>query len=520
MNATLVQSMRFGRRVPPVAALMLLLFMVTQPVVGRSLAYAGADSTGENATASVVPGVERANICLNCRYSNDHEWRFCVSCGKKMATVSVEKDPEDIAAILRHAAGAVFRVQSVVLVPARNSRKSKNPGEDDRIRMSLGSAVLVDRSGTVVTSTRSLMRESKKVELLSNNGEIRVALVVARDPATELAVLRIEPGNLAPLEPCDSDDILVIGERAWYIGYPMVTNPDDGTTKILPQSIKETVISGQKVGGLERLQIEDFIVFDAELNAATGGGALISSQGCLLGIGVEPGRTSVSLATAWNDTGRTVVAALNEGAPPARFYLGIGVRQVTDFERLKYGIVQEDGVLIDFIIPDSPASMADIREGDLLVQIGKWTVDDPTSLHREVPLMDNTPAILVLERSGKRVRVSLRPARRPQTIRIDILDEIEQWYGLGFRGVLYGGAKRTGMHITALRPGGEGEKYLEKGDILQKINQRWINDEASFRQMAGKNPGRVSMRFRRPSKGLFTLVYRRAYRTYRQPQVY
>lgn len=491
----------------------LIALLCPLPGVAVWPAQAGEEVAPQQSAEAAVPIEHDGQICQRCRYRSDREWKFCASCGKKLDVNEGGSNQAGLSEMLRAASRAVFRVRSAVRVPGR--RKS-----DDQVRMSLGSGVLIDDEGTVVTSTRSLMQESSKVELISADGQSQVALVVARDPATELAVLRIQTGDLHPLRPCEDDVSLEIGDRAWYIGYPIATNPDDGTTSILPQSIKQTMVSGLRVGGLARLQIEDLIIFDAELNTATGGGALMSSQGCLLGIGVEPRQTTVSVATAWDDTGRTTVAALKKGAAPIRFYLGLGLVSVTDFERRKYRLTRREGVLIDFVIPGSPAAGVDIQKGDLLLQIARQTVDDPTTLHRDIPLTEDIRVDLVLDRGGEVKQVSVAPARRPEHLRLDILDEVEQWFGLGFHAVMYGGISKTGLHVTAIRPGGLGEKYLQPGDILQKVSQSWVNDEKSFRQMAGRNPRAVSMRIRRPSKGLFTLTYGRGYRTYRQPMVY
>jgi len=280
------------------------------------------------------------------------------------------------------------------------------------------------------------------------------------------------------------------------------------------------MISGLRVGGLGRLQIEDLIIFDAELNTSTGGGALIDSRGCLLGIGVEPRRTTVSIATAWDETGRATVEALKNGSAPVRYYLGLGLAPVADFERRKYGIASPEGVLVDFVIPGSPAAEADIQKGDLVLKIAQQPVDDPATLYRDIPPAKDSLVTLVLNRDGEVRKLALVPALRPEHLKLDVLDEVEQWFGLGFKAVMYGGVSRTGLHVTAIRPGGQGEKYLELGDVLQKVNQVWVNDEKSFRQVAGNNPGAIWMRIRRPSAGLFSLVYRRDYRAFRQPLVY
>jgi len=198
-----------GRQVAiQVGILVLVLGLLSG--AGLSPARTGDDLQAREGARSVVPVDQKGRVCDRCGYRNDSNWSFCISCGKNLGAKEEEASPDDVAEMLRKASQAVFRVRSAVRVPGKR-------GHDDGVRMSLGSGVLLDDEGTVVTSTLSLMPESSKAELISADGESQVALIVARDPATELAVLRIQAGDLQPLQPCEDEVSLQVGDRAWYI---------------------------------------------------------------------------------------------------------------------------------------------------------------------------------------------------------------------------------------------------------------------------------------------------------------
>lgn len=242
----------------------------------------------------------------------------------------------------------------------------------ERVQGSLGSGVIVRPNGVIVTNNH-VIEGADEIQVVLNDRREFDAEIVLADPRTDLAILKIDAGDepLANLRLADSDNVLV-GDIVLAIGNPF--------------GVGQTVTGGI-VSATARTQqgISDFGFFiqtDAAVNPGNSGGALVGMTGELLGINTAIySRTGASngigFAVPANMVNSVLRAALNEGQL-IRPWLGVKGQSVTGDLAAGLGLDRPGGVLIDGIYPGSPAAMADLNVGDVIMAIdGKEVIDEP-----------------------------------------------------------------------------------------------------------------------------------------------
>jgi Do/DeqQ family serine protease len=244
----------------------------------------------------------------------------------------------------------------------------------ERVQRSLGSGVIVDPSGLVVTNNHVIEGASEIKVALSDKREFE-AEVVLKDPRTDLAIMRIKDQRerFPAIEFGDSDD-LQVGDVVLAIGNPF--------------AVGQTVTQGI-VSALARTQIgitdyQFFIQTDAAINPGNSGGALVDVHGRLAGINTaiysrSGGSIGIGFAIPANMVKVVVASARGGGAAVLRPWLGAKLQAVTAEIAESLSLKRPSGALVATVSPRSPASRAGLRTGDVIVAIDGQIVDDPNA---------------------------------------------------------------------------------------------------------------------------------------------
>jgi len=288
-----------------------------------------------------------------------------------------------------------------------------------RSQSSLGSGVIVDASGLVITNNH----------VIENMNEVKVALadrrefeadIVLRDPRTDLAVLRLKnPSNLQVLEIGDSE-VLQVGDIVLAIGNPF--------------GVGQTVTQGI-ISALARTQVgvsdyQFFIQTDAAINPGNSGGALIDMNGRLVGINTaiysrSGGNVGIGFAIP-SSMVRVVLNSAKGGARNVvRPWLGARLQPVDGEIATSLGLERPTGVLVTSVYDRSPAADAGLKRGDAILSVDGQPVDNPDAFGYRFTLkgtQGQTP--LTILRGGKQSTVQVRlmpppemPPREPVRIR-------------------------------------------------------------------------------------------------------
>jgi serine peptidase DegS len=230
-----------------------------------------------------------------------------------------------------------------------------------RVDTSFASAVAIDPDGYLVTNWHVVV-DAAEIQVQIGNGGFVVAEVVGQDAETDLALLSIDAGSVPGIR-LGSSHQLRIGDVVLAIGNPY------GLTK----SVTQGIVSAKGRAALELATFEDFIQTDAAINAGNSGGALVNTNGQLVGINTailtqDIATEGIGFAIPV-DLVRGVVEELKMHGRVIRGYLGLMPDDLTSAERAEIGLDNNRGILITEVFPGGPAEHAGLRDNDILLSI-------------------------------------------------------------------------------------------------------------------------------------------------------
>jgi Do/DeqQ family serine protease len=335
----------------------------------------------------------------------------------------VPQDPAQVklsfAPVVKKARPAVVNVYaSRVETVARNPlfddpvfrRFFGDQGADSRTAQSLGSGVIVDPSGLVVTNNHVIENMNEVKIALSDRREFE-ATIVLRDPRTDLAVLKIRSDERFPVLELGDSDKIEVGDFVIAIGNPF--------------GVGQTVTQGI-VSALARTQIgiNDygfFIQTDAAINPGNSGGALVDLSGRLVGINSaiysrSGGSMGIGFAIPVNMVKSVISAAEHGGATVKRPWLGAKLQNVSKDIADSLGLDRPVGAAVVGLTPNSPAARAGLKRGDVILKIDGQDVDDAEGVDFRLGVKPlGGVASLSLIRDGKTVVAPLELAAAPET---------------------------------------------------------------------------------------------------------
>src|ERR1044072_4445699 len=230
-----------------------------------------------------------------------------------------------------------------------------------------GSGFIISPDGLALTNSH-VVNGAASMGVVLPDGRRPDAVLIGEDPESDLAVLRVYAPNLAPVKFADSSRLRV-GQLAIAIGSPYGFHATDtaGVVSALGRSLRSQ--SGRLM--------DDIIQTDAALNPGNSGGPLVNSNGEVIGVNtaVISGAQGLCFAIAAN-TAQFVVGCLVKEGRVRRGYVGIAGQTAPIHARLRrhYQLRQDRGVLVVGVEPGSPARLAGLREGDLIVAFKSQTV--------------------------------------------------------------------------------------------------------------------------------------------------
>ncbi|HZL31251.1 MAG TPA: DegQ family serine endoprotease [Pseudolabrys sp.] len=284
------------------------------------------------------------------------------------------------APVVQHVAPAVVNVYAAKTVQVRNPlfedpifrRFFGVPGGGrSQVQRSLGSGVIVDASGLIVTNVHVIEGADEIKVALADKREFE-ASVVLKDPRTDLAVLRIkDKAEKFPFLDFANSDALEVGDVVLAIGNPF--------------GVGQTVTHGI-VSALARTQVgvsdyQFFIQTDAAINPGNSGGALVDLTGKLVGINTmifsrSGGSQGVGFAIPANMVRVVAASAKSGGGAVKRPWLGARLQTVTPDIAESMSLKRPAGALVANVVPSGPAAQAGLKAGDLVVSIDGQPVDD------------------------------------------------------------------------------------------------------------------------------------------------
>lgn len=234
----------------------------------------------------------------------------------------------------------------------------------------LGSGFIIDKSGVILTNAH-VVDQADKVTVRLKDGRALEGKVQGVDEVTDLAVVKINAGGDLPVATLGSSDSLQVGDWAIAVGNPL------GFDNTVTLGIVSTLKRSSAQVGIPDKRL-DFIQTDAAINPGNSGEPLLNDQGEVIGINTAIRADAAGIGFAIPiDKAKAIASQLQRGQKVAHPYLGVQMLSLTP-EIAKQNntdpnspiqVPEVDGVLVVRVIPNSPAAIAGIRRGDVIVQI-------------------------------------------------------------------------------------------------------------------------------------------------------
>jgi Do/DeqQ family serine protease len=414
------------------------------------------------------------------------------------------------APVVRRAAPAVVNVYAAKTVAVRNPlfddpifrRFFGGPGapggSGDQVQRSLGSGVLVDAEGLVVTNNHVIEGADQVRVSLADKREFEAEMVL-KDSRSDLAVLRIKAQNerFPALEFADSD-ALEVGDVVLAIGNPFAVG----------QTVTHGIVSALARTEVGITDYQFFIQTDAAINPGNSGGALVDLSGRLVGINTaifsrSGGSQGIGFAIPANMVRVVVASAKGGGSMVKRPWLGARLQAVTPEIAEGLGLKRPSGALIASVTPTSPAARAGLKTSDLIIAIDGQPIEDANAFdYRFATKAIGGSARLGVMRAGKELALSVTLEAAPDTPH----DELVIASPSPFQGARVSNLSPALADSLRLDPSAEGVVIVDiangspaqtlgfqRGDLVLSVNNAKIAKTRDLERATGQQSRRWSI---------------------------
>ena len=370
---------------------------------------------------------------------------------------------------------------------------SRRPGVPrERKEQSLGSGVIVDPSGLIITNNHVVSKADEIKVLLGDKREFK-GKVVGSDPKSDLALIRIDAKDLPSVTWGDSSK-LQVGEYVLAIGNPFGLN----------QTVTMGIVSAVGRANVGITDYEDFIQTDAAINPGNSGGALVNTHGEVVGVNTaiftqSGGYMGIGFAVPSNMV-KSVMESLIKSGKVIRGWLGVSIQEVTPQLAKEFGLKEARGALIGDVLPGSPAEKAGFQRGDVIIEFMGQDIANSTHLRNLVartPVGAKGKVKVVRDKKEKEMEVTIDeqpkeiarggPEEEGEKMSAalsgfevrNLTPELAQQLGLG-RG-------EKGVVVFKVEPGSAADEAgLLRGDLIMEINRKPVRNMDDYEEAASK----------------------------------
>ncbi|HUU69145.1 MAG TPA: Do family serine endopeptidase [Planctomycetota bacterium] len=365
--------------------------------------------------------------------------------------------------------------------------------EIPRDLMALGSGVIVRPDGYILTNYH-VIKGSEKLKVKTQDGREFSAEVVGIDPPTDLAVIKINAGELPVAELGDSDRIAV-GNSVLAIGNPFG----------LDSTVTQGIISAKGRANVGIADYEDFIQTDAAINPGNSGGPLINIGGRVIGINTaifsrSGGFQGIGFAIPSNMAKRVLDELISQGHV-TRGYLGVTIQNITPELAQALNLTVDQGAVVTDVIPGSPAAKAGFQKGDVIVEFDGRKIVDARQLRSTVAttaIGSRVGVTVIRHENERKLMVAIgeqRMQEAPPASRLrgtaidrlglevrDLTDQIRQRYNI---------KAKTGVFVVGVIAGGPADTAgVKSASVILEANHKDIASTKDLEKVLSKiDPG-------------------------------
>jgi serine protease Do len=351
---------------------------------------------------------------------------------------------------------------------------------------SLGSGVIVDPTGTALTNAH-VVDKATEIEVVTLDGGKHRAKVIGVDKKTDLAVLKLDDGKGAfKYARLGDSDRVQVGDWVLAVGSPFG----------LQATVTAGIISA-KARQLDQGPFDDFLQTDAAINPGNSGGPLVNMQGEVVGINtaIVAGGSGIGFAIPSN-MARKIYTELRDKGRVTRGWLGVSIQPLTPELARSFGSKDTKGVLINEVMPDSPAAKSGLKPGDILLEFEGRPMEGPGDLQRAVGFFspDRSAKVKIWrDQAEKTVEVKVGQApdeRQAQQQQRPGSGRARSMLGLEVRPVTPEIARQLnlrttdGVIVVRVEDGtSAAEAGVQRGDVVKQLNGQNVRTIADFERL-------------------------------------
>ncbi|MDZ7720460.1 MAG: Do family serine endopeptidase [Balneolaceae bacterium] len=363
--------------------------------------------------------------------------------------------------------------------------------EREYSRQGLGSGVIVSEDGYILTNNH-VVENAEEINVRFFDGDEMNAEVVGTDPASDVAVLKVDVDESLPAIALGNSDEIRVGEMVLAIGSPL--NPN------FAHSVSMGIVSASGRSSLGLNMYENYIQTDAAINPGNSGGALVNLDGELVGINTaiasrSGGNQGVGFAIPVNMARDVMEALITEGRV-ARGYLGIGGSTVDRTMARALGLNRARGVIIGEVLPDTPAAEAGLQDGDVIVSLDGEEIEAYRDF--QVAIGSKKPGdeiSLEVIRDGEQMEFNIELAERDMEemagntrVDDDRMNDLKEALGFSvedltnsIRQQLQLNENVDGVVVTNISQGSPAARQgLQRGDVITQVGEQAVTNPNEF----------------------------------------
>ena len=384
----------------------------------------------------------------------------------------------------------------------RGDRGPNNPGT--------GSGVIVDKEGLIVTNNH-VVGDAKEVEVRLSDKSKFIGQVIGRDPDTDIAIVKITPTGELPTVPFGDSSKVRVGQWVMAVGNPFS----------LDRTVTLGVVSGLERDAVRLSRYEAFIQTDASINPGNSGGPLFNIKGEVIGINTAIINYAQGIGFAIpSNMVQQVTGQLRVRGKVTRGWLGVGIQEVTAELAGKFGIKENDGVLVNDVFENEPAARAGLKPGDIIAKVDGRRVETPAGLSRAVAgLTPGTKIELDVIRGGERRTITVDLGERKEDAVVASIPspppQPEVKLGLSVQDLTPELADKfkikdqKGVLVNKVDPGSVAqEQGLREGDLIKEVNRQAVASAEEFKSAVAqaKKGESVLLRVVRENRAFYSVL--------------
>jgi Do/DeqQ family serine protease len=352
-----------------------------------------------------------------------------------------------------------------------------SPGGQQEVA-SAGSGVIVDAERGYILTNHHVVGDADTIQISLIDGSVHDAEIIGSDPATDIALIKVDVEGLTDMPIGDSTDARV-GDFVIAIGNPFG----------LGHTVTSGIISALGRTGISRDSYEDFIQTDASINPGNSGGALVNMNGELIGINSaiisrSGGNVGIGFAVP-TEIASSIMTQILEFGEIRRGLLGVNIQTIDADAADALGSKVDGGALITGVQPESAAERAGLEVGDIIVEVNQKEVDGAAELRNRIGLLRSGEEVNIKYVRDNETLSTLAELGQAQSQMV-LGEEIHS----GLAGSIFSSitsSSTDGIEIAEVQESSAAaQRGLQTGDLITHVNRARVRDLQDLREVASR----------------------------------